>query len=165
MNLGLETTRKNSETQRSPSFPELERIDMDFGYRSSRRDSRTPSLPDMNELDQPGPSGMPTARNVCTPLPEDNTQKSYQPGSSRVQYAEYICTPMKAQKPEEVTYQPGPSISQTEEEKETPSKFLNEISPIPLKTYQVRKRAKQVATILTSEEHINYRKEYDEKKN
>ncbi|KAJ2937261.1 hypothetical protein O0L34_g19363 [Tuta absoluta] len=68
MNLGFETSCKNSETQRSPSFPELERIDIDFGYGSSQRDSRTPSLPDIDELYQSGSSSMPAARNVYTPL-------------------------------------------------------------------------------------------------
>ncbi|CAG9788966.1 unnamed protein product [Diatraea saccharalis] len=56
------------------------------------------------------------------------------------------------------------SRSAIKDNEETPSKLLNEISPIPIKTYQIRKRAKQVATILTSEDHINYRKDCDEKK-
>ncbi|CAB3256886.1 unnamed protein product [Arctia plantaginis] len=40
----------------------------------------------------------------------------------------------------------------------TPSRILQEISPIPQKLIEVRKRAKQVGTLLTSEEHINARK-------
>ncbi|KAI4470783.1 hypothetical protein MML48_1g14908 [Holotrichia oblita] len=45
----------------------------------------------------------------------------------------------------------------TIEKKETPSKILQDISIVPLKT-PARKRAKQVATLLTSPEHILNRK-------
>lgn len=37
----------------------------------------------------------------------------------------------------------------------TPSRILQEISPVPLKLNEVRKRAKHVGTLLISEEHIN----------
>lgn len=40
----------------------------------------------------------------------------------------------------------------------TPSQILKEISPVPQTVNDVRKRAKQVATLLTSEAHINVRK-------
>lgn len=107
LNSGLETAREDIGTERRGSSPSL--LETEHAY---LRDSRTPSLPDMDEINQPGPSKI-----------------------------------------------------RLEEDEETPSKFLNVISPIPVKTYQVRKRAKQVATILTSEEHIAHRKECDEKKN
>ena len=40
----------------------------------------------------------------------------------------------------------------------TPSRILKEITPIPQKLMKTRKRAKQVGTVLTSEEHIKVRK-------
>ncbi|KAL0829682.1 hypothetical protein ABMA28_003187 [Loxostege sticticalis] len=107
LNSGLETAREDIGTERRGSSPSLLETEHDY-----LRDSRTPSLPDMDKINQPGPSKI-----------------------------------------------------RLEKDEETPSKFLNVISPIPVKTYQVRKRAKQVATILTSEEHIAHRKECDEKKN
>lgn len=47
----------------------------------------------------------------------------------------------------------------------TPTRILNEISPVPQKLTQVRKRAKQIGTILTSAEHINIRKCKEDAKN
>ncbi|XP_046739568.1 uncharacterized protein LOC124407470 [Diprion similis] len=40
----------------------------------------------------------------------------------------------------------------------TPTRILMEISPVSQKVFEVRKRAKQVGTLLTSEEHIQMRK-------
>lgn len=40
----------------------------------------------------------------------------------------------------------------------TPTQILQELTPIPQKLIETRKRAKQVGTLLTSEEHINARK-------
>ncbi|XP_046739416.1 uncharacterized protein LOC124407375 [Diprion similis] len=40
----------------------------------------------------------------------------------------------------------------------TPTRILMEISPVAQKVFEVRKRAKQVGTLLTSEEHIQMRK-------
>lgn len=57
-----------------------------------------------------------------------------------------------------------PSTSKSVENKITPSKILSDLSPaVPEKVTVVRKRAKQVATILTSPEHLNIRKEKERK--
>ncbi|KAL3278958.1 hypothetical protein HHI36_016476 [Cryptolaemus montrouzieri] len=59
--------------------------------------------------------------------------------------------------------QPGPSSSTINRESETvevitPSKYLNECSPIPKIPVPLYKRGKQGAAVLNSEEHINYKK-------
>lgn len=59
--------------------------------------------------------------------------------------------------------QPGTSKSVTDTI-ETPSKFLCELSPVPEIDNTARKRAKQVAEILTSKESIKERKQKIEKK-
>lgn len=46
----------------------------------------------------------------------------------------------------------------------TPSKLLKQISPLPQKLAETRKRAKQVGTLLTSKEHIDMRKTKEEVK-
>lgn len=46
----------------------------------------------------------------------------------------------------------------------TPSRILQEISPIPQKLLEVRKRAKQVGILLTSEEHMEARKNAEDAK-
>lgn len=62
------------------------------------------------------------------------------------------------------TKQPEQSTSSAvQDNEETPSKFLNEISPIPIKVYKAKKRSKHVARVLTSQSHINHRKECEEK--
>ncbi|CAG4974913.1 unnamed protein product [Colias eurytheme] len=55
----------------------------------------------------------------------------------------------------EATFSKGPDY--------TPTRILQEISPIPQKLTEVRKRAKQIGTLLTSEEHIQTRKNATEK--
>lgn len=46
----------------------------------------------------------------------------------------------------------------------TPSRILQDISPIPQRLAEIRKRAKQVGTLMTSEAHISARKCAEEKK-
>lgn len=60
--------------------------------------------------------------------------------------------------------EPQPSTSKNVANKITPSKILSDLSPAaPEKIIAVRKRAKQVATILTSPEHLNIRREKEKK--
>ncbi|KAF9815503.1 hypothetical protein SFRURICE_019145 [Spodoptera frugiperda] len=54
---------------------------------------------------------------------------------------------------------PGTSADQW-----TPSRILKDISPIPQKIMEVRKRSKQVGKVLTSEEHIALRKDKENEK-
>ncbi|KAF9411049.1 hypothetical protein HW555_010051 [Spodoptera exigua] len=54
---------------------------------------------------------------------------------------------------------PGTSADQW-----TPSRILKDISPIPQKLMEVRKRSKQVGKLLTSEEHIALRKDKENEK-
>lgn len=62
---------------------------------------------------------------------------------------------------------PEPSTSGTQEpsvDKPTPTRILNQISPLPRKLYEVRKRAEQVSILLTSEDHIEKRKTKEKEK-
>lgn len=52
----------------------------------------------------------------------------------------------------------GPSTSFQKVDQPTPTRLLNEVSPLPVKLNEARKRAKQVSILLTSEEHIEKRK-------
>lgn len=54
-------------------------------------------------------------------------------------------------------------VSSSKDPDYTPSRILQDISPIPQKLIEVRKRAKQVGTLLTSEEHIKTRRNAAEK--
>lgn len=136
------------------------------GTQFLRRDS-TPSLPDVESM-QPSLFGIQTVRRVSdTASTEDEfLQRSLSEIQDTCRDSNHFLPeldPIIPITPKKVTEILPKSIIQNNDE--TPSKFLNEISPIPLKAYVVRKRAKQVATILTSEAHINYRKDCDEKKN
>lgn len=79
-------------------------------------------------------------------------------------------TPQSSSTAEEVTStstprEPGPSQQSTfANKKETPSKFLMELSPVASKVEVVRKRAKQVTTVLTSTKHLDLCKEKEQKK-
>lgn len=141
--------------------PDLPRI------QAPSRDSETPSLPDDVETIEHGPPEMQTVRNICTPPPRE--VQSIEPGPSQIlaikKNRNSILFPSQKENNQSVESVIQQTPATKENEEETPSKFLTEIAQIPVKTYQVRKRAKQVAKILTSETHINYRKECEEKKN
>lgn len=60
---------------------------------------------------------------------------------------------------------PGTSTEQNSSmDKWTPSRILKDISPIPQKVIEARKRSKQVGMLLTSENHITLRKTKEEEK-
>lgn len=59
---------------------------------------------------------------------------------------------------------PRPSTSTQMQDLPTPTKILNEVSPLPVKLHEVRKRAKQVSILLTSEDHIKNRKMKEDEK-
>lgn len=56
------------------------------------------------------------------------------------------------------------AIPGTSAEQVTPSRILKDLSPIPHKIIEARKRSKQVGQLLTSEEHITIRKNKEEEK-
>lgn len=58
---------------------------------------------------------------------------------------------------------PGTSTGKTSDNW-TPSRILKDISPIPQKLIEARKRSKQVGKLLTSDEHITTRRSKEKKK-
>ncbi|XP_060806689.1 uncharacterized protein LOC132903177 [Amyelois transitella] len=172
---GIQTSRRSS----TPSLLDIEpSLPGPSGIQTSRKSS-TPSLPDI-EPSLPGLSGIQTTKHTSqeqekstsstttgknspslldhASLFEDQANTILDNGdkstSNVIELLEHT-TPIKD------TDKSAPLV----EINETPSKILNELSPLPLKVYTAKKHSKQVATILTSEKHIKYRKECEEKKN
>lgn len=72
--------------------------------------------------------------------------------------------PTRANGTDDSEVQPLPSCSKDNTETITPSKILVDLSPVVMeKAVVVRKRAKQVASILTSPEHLAVRREKEKK--
>lgn len=99
-------------------------------------------------------------------LAEPNS-RPYPPTSSRTTSLNQNSSAATILNQENIENEPIPGTS-TEQNIDnvnwTPSKILKELSPIPQKLTEARKRSKQVGKLLTSNEHIAMRKIKEEEK-
>ncbi|KAJ0170055.1 hypothetical protein K1T71_014661 [Dendrolimus kikuchii] len=125
------------------------------------------------------PAGVSTGTSVARVLPqstsavEDNEEApipgySYEPRRDTSYSFEIVSTKPKASvNTTSMSNVSNPSTSKEVSFNKNPdytlTRILQKISPTPQKIIQVRKRAKQIGTLLTSEEHINARKNAAEK--
>ena len=91
--------------------------------------------------------------NVVTPIVDCSNELRRDASNNSAEISLNTATVSSVSKPS--TPQKLPS---NDDQDYTPSRILKEITPIPQKLIETRKRAKQVGTVLTSEEHIKVRK-------
>jgi hypothetical protein len=155
------------------------------GFRATGAYPLNPAaVPDYAFIEEPAGAAAPvsndaTVARAIPPTPsaveEDSDEDAFIPGCSNVPRRDMSYRPEIAPRTSETlvnnTIESNVSKPGTPEERPlnndpdyTPSRILQDISPIPQRLAEICKRAKQVGTLLTSEAHISARKCAEEKK-